>query len=48
MKKWPTFNNKGDLPRGVHKASLSDVIEHWQIKRDGDKRGIVEVLINDT
>jgi len=23
-------------------------IEHWQIKRDGKKRGIVEVLINDT
>jgi hypothetical protein len=22
-------------------------IEHWQIKRDGKKRGIVEVLIND-
>ena len=23
-------------------------IEHWQIKRDGKKRAIVEVLINDT
>ncbi len=23
-------------------------IEYWQIKRDGKKRGIVEVLINDT
>jgi hypothetical protein len=23
-------------------------IKHWQIKRDGKKRGIVEVLINDT
>ena len=23
-------------------------IEHWQIKRDGKKRGIVEVLRNDT
>ena len=23
-------------------------IEHWQIKRDGKKRGIVEVLKNDT
>ena len=22
-------------------------IEHWQVKRDGNKRGIVEVLIND-
>ena len=23
-------------------------IEHWQIKRDGQKRGIEEVLRNDT
>ena len=29
MKKWPRFNNNGDLPRGIHKASLSDVIEHF-------------------
>jgi predicted nucleotidyltransferase len=24
-----------------------EAIEHWQVKRDGSKRGIVEVLIND-
>jgi hypothetical protein len=29
MKKWPKFNNNGDLPVGIHKASLSDVIEHF-------------------
>ena len=29
MKKWPKFNKNGDLPRGIHKASLSDVIEHF-------------------
>ena len=29
MEKWPKFNNNGDLPRGIHKASLSDVIEHF-------------------
>jgi len=29
MKKWPKFNNNGDLPRGIHKASLNDVIEHF-------------------
>jgi hypothetical protein len=46
MKKWPKFNKNGDLPRGIHKASLS--IEHWQIKRNGKKRGIVEVLNDDT
>ena len=33
-----------------HMAALDGeeaTIEHWQIKRDGKKRGIVEVLIND-
>jgi hypothetical protein len=29
MKKWPKFNKSGDLPTGIHKASLSDVIEHF-------------------
>jgi hypothetical protein len=29
MKKWPKLNNSGDLPRGIHKALLSDVIEHF-------------------
>ena len=29
MKKWPKFNKNGDLTRGIHKASLSDVIEHF-------------------
>ena len=27
--------------------SEQEAIEHWQIKRDGSKRGIVEVIIND-
>ena len=29
MKKWPGFDSNGDLPRGIHKASLNDVIEHF-------------------
>ena len=29
MKKWPKFSKSGDLPRGIHKASLSDVFEHF-------------------
>lgn len=29
MKNWPKFNNNGDLPKGIHKASLSDVIDHF-------------------
>ena len=30
MKKWPKFSKNGDLPRGIHKASLSDVTEHFE------------------
>jgi len=29
MKKWPKFNRNGDLPRGIHRAPLSDVIAHF-------------------
>jgi predicted nucleotidyltransferase len=29
MKKWPGFNENGDLPTGIHQASLKDVIEHF-------------------
>ena len=29
MKKGPKFNKNGDLPRGIHEASLSDVIERF-------------------
>ncbi len=29
MKRWPDFDRSGDLPIGVHKATLSEVIEHF-------------------
>jgi predicted nucleotidyltransferase len=29
MEKWPGFNKDGDLPPGIHQASLNDVIEHF-------------------
>jgi hypothetical protein len=29
MKDWPDFNDKGDLPPGIHQATLSEVIEHF-------------------
>ena len=29
MKEWPEFNRKGDLPIGIHQATLSEVIEHF-------------------
>ncbi len=68
----PAFDESGDLPVGVHQATLqeviqrfgrasarreaiaarlqriyalaSDAVEHWQVKRDGTQRGIVEVI----
>ncbi len=29
MKEWPEFNESGDLPVGIHRASLSEVLEHF-------------------
>ena len=28
MKKWSKFSDSGDLPPGIHRSILSDVIEH--------------------
>ena len=75
MKEWPEFNKSGDLPIGIHPATLAEVIDHfgrdyegasifwvrrmaafggednavafWQGKRNGDRRGIVEVISYD-
>jgi hypothetical protein len=67
----PPFTVNGDLPAGIHRATLRETldrfgtgfggsvfwvrqlaalngeqaaIEHWQIKRDGGQRGIVEII----
>lgn len=29
MKQWPDFDSEGDLPVGIHQASLAEVIEHF-------------------
>jgi hypothetical protein len=29
MKSWPDFNDDGDLPPGIHQATLAEVIEHF-------------------
>ena len=29
MKDWPDFNDNGDLPLGIHQATLAEVIEHF-------------------
>ena len=55
----PLLTEDGDLPIGVHQATLPEVldrfgvgsaqrlaltIEFWQVKRDGGRRGIVELI----
>ena len=50
MKAWPEFNAQGDLPVGLHLAALDGeeaAVEHWQLKRDGSRLGIVEVMQHD-
>jgi hypothetical protein len=29
MKDWPDFDDNGDLPSGIHQATLAEVIEHF-------------------
>jgi hypothetical protein len=29
MKDWPDFNDNGDLPAGIHQATVAEVIEHF-------------------
>ena len=29
MKEWPEFNESGDLPIGIHRAALAEVINHF-------------------
>jgi hypothetical protein len=39
MKDWPAFNDKGELPPGIHQATLAEVIEHFG--RDTPQRRII-------
>lgn len=29
MRKWPKFNDHGDLPIGIYRATLSEILEHF-------------------
>jgi hypothetical protein len=29
MKQWPAFDDNGDLPPGVHQATIGDVLQHF-------------------
>ena len=31
MKNWPEFDNNGDLPIGIHQATLTEVLQHFGI-----------------
>ncbi len=32
MKKWPEFDNKGDLPIGIYQATLTEILQHFGTK----------------
>src|SRR5262245_53418411 len=29
MKQWPDFNQDGDLPPGIHQATVTEILEHF-------------------
>ena len=31
MKSWPDFDDKGDLPVGIHQATLAEVVRHFGV-----------------
>jgi hypothetical protein len=39
MKNWPDFNDEGDLPPGIHQATLAEVIDHFG--KDTPQRRII-------
>jgi hypothetical protein len=39
MKNWPDFNDRGDLPPGIHQATLAEVIDHFG--KDTPQRRII-------
>jgi hypothetical protein len=39
MKKWPEFDDNGDLPVGIHPATLDEVLQHFGI--GSVQRGLV-------
>jgi hypothetical protein len=45
MKNWPEFNEHGDLPVGIHQATLTEVIGHFG-KGSLQRRQVAERLIH--
>ena len=53
MKKWPAFDNNGDLPVGIHQATLAETIQHFgtstpQRERIGQQLKRIFKLANST
>lgn len=53
MKKWPAFDNYGDLPVGIHQATLAETIQHFgagspQRERIGQQLERIFKLANST
>ena len=53
MKKWPAFDNNGDLPVGIHQATLAETIQHFgagtpQRERVGQQLERIFKLANST
>lgn len=44
MKEWPEFNEHGDLPVGIHQATLAEVVEHFG-RNSVQRRHVAERLI---
>jgi predicted nucleotidyltransferase len=43
MKDWPEFNEHGDLPVGIHQATLVEVVEHFG-SRTPQRRAVAQRL----
>jgi hypothetical protein len=39
MKEWPEYNESGDLPIGIHRAALAEVINHFGMLNEMAKNG---------
>ena len=53
IKKWPEFDDNGDLPAGVHQATLTEILQNFgtenvQRARLGQRLERVYTLVNNT
>ena len=53
MNKWPKFDNNGDLPVGIHQATLTEILQHFgtgtlQRKLLGQRLEGIYMLANST